>query len=712
MRVKLLLVLFSLFAILSCDTASQATESNTDSTISVASEAIETEQPNKQSPEPAPIVRETFRSWQEIKDSGVIIAVRLDWESESELHAVASASDYHHSLLEDFARSQSLTVDWVEVKSLTDMFSKLDKYEIDIIPRHLTISDARLKDVDFTDVLSSDKEVVIAKKGTKEVALTQAINVVVPSGSAYIDSINTYAPSWNITQTDTTDNVEDIADKIDAGVIQYSVIDLSEYKLLRQYHKGVSTVSAFPKEVHQAWAVAKGNQDLLHYVNNYIAASHIIQLADTERKLDIKAMKQKKLPLRVITRNSPETYFMWRGELMGFEYDLMKKFAKKYNIKLQMVVADSFEDMISKLENGEGDMIAAGLTRTPERIEKANKAGLATSIRYARVSEMLVANTQAAAINTLEDLKGRTIVVRKTSSFWDTAQKLAEDYGAIVEAADESLATEILISQVANQEIDLTIADSNLVAIEQSFRENIDAPLTLKEDVPYAYVVRKNNPQLLDHLNQFVRTTYRTTYYNVVRNRYFKTPEKRAKQIQNRLKMGSDLSPYDHIVQPSAEKHDFDWRLIVSQMYQESKFNPKAKSYAGAQGLMQILPRTAKEFGVTNLEDPEQSIQGGVKYLNWTRDRFSEDLPEHERVYFALAAYNAGFGHVRDAQRLARQIGLRDDKWFGNVETAMLMLQQRKYYSKARYGYVRGTEPVNYVYDINQRYLNYLRITR
>jgi membrane-bound lytic murein transglycosylase F len=147
-------------------------------------------------------------------------------------------------------------------------------------------------------------------------------------------------------------------------------------------------------------------------------------------------------------------------------------------------------------------------------------------------------------------------------------------------------------------------------------------------------------------------------------------------------------------------------------MYQESRFDPLAHNLTGAKGLMQMLPRTAEELGVTNLTEPEQAISSGIRYLNWTRDRFSKDLPVQEQIFFSLASYNAGFGHVKDAQRLARQLGLRDDKWFNHVEKAMLLLQQKEYYKKARFGYVRGTEPVNYVRDIHQRYLSYIRITQ
>ena len=145
-------------------------------------------------------------------------------------------------------------------------------------------------------------------------------------------------------------------------------------------------------------------------------------------------------------------------------------------------------------------------------------------------------------------------------------------------------------------------------------------------------------------------------------------------------------------------------------MYQESRFNPKAKSWVGAQGLMQVMPRTAKELGITNLTDPESGIKAGIKYLQWVRNRFEPELDVKDRMWFTLAAYNAGQGHVKDARRLAKQQGLNPNRWFDNVEKAILLLSKRKYASKARHGYVRGTEPVNYVREIRQRYQAYLEM--
>mgnify|MGYP000249054545 CR=1 FL=1 len=651
------------------------------------------------------------RTWSEIIASGHINAVKLDWQLESALPRAGSTGAYHSTLLQSFAESRGLTITWHRVSNLAAMFEKLSAFEVDIIPRHLTITANRLAKYNFTYPLLRDKEVVIAKSGKHDFSASDIHNLHLPIGSAYIDSVVSQYPHWNINVVKEKVSSQEMADHVAQGLSKYTIIDGFALETLKQYRDDIQSVFTLPKAINLAWAVNLNNDSFLHELNEFISVHHVMQMIEPERTVDFKQVRKDKLPLRVITRNSPETYFLWRGELLGFEYELMRKFADIHKVKLVIVVADSYEEMLELLAEGKGDIIAAGLSRTKARTKKITEAQLATSIRYNRVKEQLVAHQDGALISELSDLKGRTITIRKSSSFWPTAQKLAKDFGANIVIANEDIATEILIAQVADKEIDLTIADSNLIAIEKTFRSQIITPLTFKEDVPYAYLVRQNNPQLLAYLNEFIRKYYRGTFYNVVKNKYFYNERLQKSHKKHRLTSGSILSPYDDIVRSQVQPYHFDWRLIVSQMYQESRFDPLASNATGALGLMQMLPRTAEELGVKDLKDPEQAIASGVQYLDWTRNRFSKDLPVQEQIFFSLASYNAGYGHVKDAQRLARQLGLRSDRWFNHVEKAMLLLQRRQYYNKARFGYVRGREPVNYVRDIHQRYLSYIRIT-
>ena len=693
---KIFIVLFSLICIVSCGEEQSSDQQITEQQSPSDNKASQSTSQKFHAP----------RSWDNIKRSGYIRALKLAWEDENHLPRSGSTSLFHRQLLTDFAEFHQLNVQWVMVDSIKQMFDALDKFEADIIPRHLTVTEQRDQRVAFTDKLAQDTEVVIGRAEAKPLTKDDIVTVHLPEGTSYVDSIKQLSANWNIHYLKKSLSADDLVDRIAQKAIDFSVLDQSAVDTLLDYRDDIRIVKTLPEQRTQAWALHKHNREFLQKLNDFISAHHVEQSTQVVRTHDLNVIKSKPLTLRMITRNSPETYFLWRGELMGFEYDLMKEFTRQHNIKLDVIVADEYQEMLDLLSSGRGDVIAAAVSRTEQRQQKHN-----FSIRYNRVSEKIVAHT-SSNIKTLDDLNGKTISVRQSSAFWQTAQELAKTHGAKVIVADESLSTELLIGQVADQSIELTIADSNLIDIEQSFRDDIIAPITLNENIPYAYMVRDNNPKLLAALNAFIRKEYRQTFYNVVKNKYFANQQRKQKHREQRITEGSNLSPYDPVVQKHARRFQFDWRLITSQMYQESRFNPKAKSHAGAQGLMQVLPRTAKELGYSNLTDPKESIAAGVEYLNWTRDRFSSDLPVEERLYFALAAYNAGYGHVKDAQKLAKKMNLDPNVWFNNVERAMLLLQKPKYYKKTRFGYCRGSEPVNYVRDIHQRYLSYVTIAR
>jgi membrane-bound lytic murein transglycosylase F len=303
--------------------------------------------------------------------------------------------------------------------------------------------------------------------------------------------------------------------------------------------------------------------------------------------------------------------------------------------------------------------------------------------------------------------------VRRSSPYWKDLQALREQGHAFeLLAAPEDLETEELIEQVAAGAIDTTVADGHLLDIELARGVAVKSGIQMSEDRPHAVAVRDSNPKLLAALDRFIKKEYRGLVYNVLYKKYFTSQRQVRNLAAGRPRAGSDssLSPYDEVTRTLAERYNLDWRLVVAQMFQESRFDPKAKSFAGAQGLMQVLPRTARFMGFDKIKKPEDGIHAGIKYLDWVRNRFEPDLPVNERMWFSLAAYNAGHGHVQDARRLARQKGWDGDRWFGNVERAMLLLSKKKYARKARYGYVRGIEPVSYVRNIRERYRAYIEL--
>ncbi len=245
--------------------------------------------------------------------------------------------------------------------------------------------------------------------------------------------------------------------------------------------------------------------------------------------------------------------------------------------------------------------------------------------------------------------------------------------------------------------------------LELTWRDDVKGAFALGQPVAHGWAVYSGKPKLLDAIDAFVDKTYRGTFYNILHKKYFKNVRRARRHVEGRAAKSGQLSPYDQHVREYAEHYGFDWRLIAAQMYQESRFDPKARSWAGAQGLLQVMPRTANQLGLTNLQDPAVGIHAGVKYLAWLRKNFTGDIERTDQTWFTLAAYNAGYGHVLDARRLAAELKLDPDRWFGNVEQAMLLLSKPKYYKRTRHGYVRGGQPVIYVREIKRRYAAYVR---
>jgi membrane-bound lytic murein transglycosylase F len=416
---------------------------------------------------------------------------------------------------------------------------------------------------------------------------------------------------------------------------------------------------------------------------------------------------EKRRSLRVLTRNSATTYFLYRGELVGFEYEFVREFARQQGLRLEIIVPPNAEDLLPWLMEGRGDIVAAAMTPTAER----RATGAVFSLPYNYVSQIVVARQDEDRLRGPADLAGRKVFVRRSSSYWTTLEQLRFS-GIDVELvpAPEEMETSEIIARVADGEYDLTVAASHLLDIELTWRNDVKGVFALTEEKPQAWAVRGSNPELLAAVNQFIHKEYHGLFYNVIYQRYFQDKRRILSHQADRAAQSGELSPYDATIRQYAEQYGFDWRLIVAVMYEESHFDPEARSFAGARGLMQVLPRTAEQFGFQAglIERPEVGIHAGIRYLAWVRDRFEEELPVRDRMWFTLAAYNAGFGHVNDARRIAAEEGLNPNRWFGNVERAMLLLSRPTYAARARFGYCRCTEPVNYVREVLNRYNAYL----
>ncbi len=472
---------------------------------------------------------------------------------------------------------------------------------------------------------------------------------------------------------------------------------------MRSYRDDVSALLDLTEPRPVALATRPGAPQLHASLDKFLNEAELSRKHPSIYREDLSALKKRNV-LRILTRNSAATYFLHRGELMGFELELWRAFAKDQGMRLEVVVPHGRDELAPWLKEGRGDVIAAGLA-----IPAAGRGdpGLAWSSPYHEATEMVVGRPDQLP-GSVEALAGRTVSVRRSSSHWDTLQGLIGRGIALeLEAVPEDLETEEILGRIASGEYDLTVADSHIVSIEIAHHLPIAAAFALGDPRPHGWAVRAGDAELLAAVDAFASSLHGTAFYNIVRKRYFEDERKIQENTEERSDQGGALSPYDPLVQKYSDQYGFDWRLIVSQMYQESHFDPGAKSWVGAQGLMQLMPATASEIGFSDVSEPEAGIHAGVKYMTKVRDRFEPELSIEDRTWFALASYNAGFGHVVDARRLAADQGLDPDRWFGHTEDAMLMLSKRKYSRRARHGYVRGAEPVNYVRKIRDRYRAY-----
>lgn len=451
---------------------------------------------------------------------------------------------------------------------------------------------------------------------------------------------------------------------------------------------------------------------------------------------DLPAIRQRDTLTVIATYNST-TYFLYRAEPMGFEYELLKKFAEDLDVTLRMLVVSERDSMFKLLRGGTGDIIAARLIPTPE------DSGLVTYTRALYSTEPVLVQRSAGApavvvadtapalggaaepatpspavvgarvrqIQRPSQLQGQRVDVPEQSPYTRTLIELADTLTGDIQVVEVDASSEALIRAVSEGTIRYTVAQGNLAAISSDHYTNLAVRPVLGDATPIAWAVRPNAPQLLAQLNQWMAAPENASLRKRLYEKYFIHSAGYHQRMESPFLASETgrLSEYDTLFKEGAKKIGWDWRLLASQSYQESKFDPRARSWAGASGLLQLMPRTAAEFKVRNSTDPKENVAGAVRFLDWLTNYWTKriDDPE-ERLKFILASYNTGSGHVEDAQRLAKAAGDDPTKW-ADVSYWLLQKSKREVYTNpvVKYGYSRGIEPVNYVAIILERFSHY-----
>lgn len=405
--------------------------------------------------------------------------------------------------------------------------------------------------------------------------------------------------------------------------------------------------------------------------------------------------------LVVITRNNAHCYYLYREQPQGFEYDLARAFANYLGVRLRVQIGGQWEAMIPALLQGKGALVAASLSITPERAKK-----VAFSAPYLAVQQHIIVHRDNLSIQGPADLAGKTVHIRKGTYYQGRLEALQAQGIDLRIQRHPNLPTEELIRRVAQKEIEVTIADSNIALLNRRYYPQTLVAGAISEKSYLGWAVHPQATRLLARINDFFETIQKNGRFSRIYQRYyaevafFDYDDISAfhQRIQNRLPR---FLPY---IKKHAQKHGFDWRLIAAQIYQESHFDPRAKSPNRAYGLMQLTYGTAYGQGlaIENLYDPEKNIATGVQYLKKLY-RFYDQAKGMDRLFIALAAYNIGQGHILDARDIARDKNLDPNQWESLARTLPL-LSRPAYYSQSRYGYARGSEAVQYIQRIMAYY--------
>ena len=435
---------------------------------------------------------------------------------------------------------------------------------------------------------------------------------------------------------------------------------------------------------------------------------------------DLNKIKQRG-KLIALTDNSSTSFYIYKGDSLGYEYELLNSFSQEIGVQLQLVIAKNLDSVFDQLNNGKADIIAANLTVTKER---ANFVDF--SEPFMQVPQVLVqrkpqgwenmtsAEQNKKLIKNTVDLSGKTIVVRKGTSFYSRLMSLSEEIGEkinIMQVPGE-VSTEQLISMVANGKIDYTIADENIALSNQTYYSNIDvaAPISFPQNI--AWAIRKDSPDLLKKLNSWIENRKDSKESTELYAKYFKRKKSNENGIAKYTGYSNGaISEYDELIKTYSKKIDWDWQLLASMIYQESHFSPTARSWAGANGFMQLVPETAKHYGLDTIDaTAEQSLKAGTSYIQDLDNYWKKYIPDkQERIKFVLASYNAGLGHIVDARNLAAKYGKKQNVWKDNVEYMILQKSNPMIYNDpvVKCGYCRGVETYLYVKEIMSRYNYY-----
>lgn len=407
--------------------------------------------------------------------------------------------------------------------------------------------------------------------------------------------------------------------------------------------------------------------------------------------------------LHAVTLYGPTSYFNYRGQNMGFDYENLHQFANDEGMVLDLKIATSMAGLMKSLMKGESDLIAYPVPKIEEYSESVIYCG-PKEITW----QVLVQNGKEKPINDVTELVGKTIFVEKNSKYEYRLNNLNNELGGginIIPISNDTLTSEDMLEMVDKGKIPYTMVDSDIAELNHSYYPHLNIGMKLSLEQFSSWATRKDNKSLAEKLNHWNKQKGKTDVLKNIYKKYFElskqSPSITAIDVTKlNLQRGKSISPFDHLFKKYCTIPDYDWMLLAAIGYTESRFDHSQQSWAGAEGVMQIMPSTAQALEIEDISSPEGNIRGAAILLKRLDEALAEKVPDkYERQFFVIAAYNSGLGHIFDSIALAEKYGLDSTKWLGNVSEAALLKSKPQYYNDpvVKNGYFRGRETVEFV---------------
>ena len=482
-------------------------------------------------------------------------------------------------IAEEFALSHGLIPELVLVDNFSKLIPALLEGKGDIAISNLTINADRLEKMAFSVPLDHVNEQVIVASDNKSIQRVRDLNgktVMVNRDSTFWHALNWLKknsyPDIKILEIPDGVQTETVLDYVAVGKIDATILDSNLVEIYLSYRDDLRVATNFSGRREIAWGIRKNAPQLVSEINRYLQLEHMVEDRDRRYLDDFDVIKKRRV-LRVLLRNNAASYFLYRGELMGFEYELAREFAEYHGLRLEVVVPPSHRELTTWLLEGRAD-IAMGFIE-PTRRERGLDIEFSRPYHYARQHIVV---SQKDPSKTLEDLDHRTLFVRHHSSYWERLSDLQRAGARFqLRATDDNIETEQLIKMVSRGKYKATMAGEHLLDIELANGVPVRSAYVLDETAAHAVAMRKRNPQLKQALDAFVKRIYKSEFYNVTYTKYFKSRRSMQRLARGRVvdPLRGQISPYDDLVRKYADRYGFDWRLVTAQMYQESRFNPR-----------------------------------------------------------------------------------------------------------------------------------------